>query len=171
MFKKILGRFFDFVIAAAVICGSGLGLAGCGDGAGDSAAAPWSGGQSVADSLDGSEREYSVNAVNFDRRLDDYEPQKREYNFYFTYKTVHPWWDAVALGIEDAAKQYEEKGIIINYEYPAPNGASAQDQIRRISDAALRDFDVIGVDVADVEIVTPAINQVMAKGEKVMTFS
>lgn len=171
MFKKILGRFFDFVIAAAVICGSGLGLAGCGDGAGDSATAPWSGGQSVADSLDGSEREYSVNAVNFDRRLDDYEPQKREYNFYFTYKTVHPWWDAVALGIEDAAKQYEEKGIIINYEYLAPNGASAQDQIRRISDAALRDFDVIGVDVADVEIVTPAINQVMAKGQKVMTFS
>lgn len=171
MFKKILGRFFDFVIAAAVICGSGLGLAGCGDGAGDSAAAPWSGGQSVADSLDGSEREYSVNAVNFDRGLDDYEPQKREYNFYFTYKTVHPWWDAVALGIEDAAKQYEEKGIIINYEYLAPNGASAQDQIRRISDAALRDFDVIGVDVADVEIVTPAINQVMAKGQKVMTFS
>lgn len=171
MFKKILGRFFDFVIAAAVICGSGLGLAGCGDGAGDSAAAPWSGGQSVADSLDGSEREYSVNAVNFDRRLDDYEPQKCEYNFYFTYKMVHPWWDAVALGIEDAAKQYEEKGIIINYEYLAPNGASAQDQIRRISDAALRDFDVIGVDVADVEIVTPAINQVMATGQKVMTFS
>lgn len=171
MIKKILGRFFDFVIAAAVICGSGLGLVGCGDGAGDSAAAPWSGGQSVADSLDGSEREYSVNAVNFDRRLDDYEPQKREYNFYFTYKTVHPWWDAVALGIEDAAKQYEEKGIIINYEYLAPNGASAQDQIRRISDAALRDFDVIGVDVADVEIVTPAINQVMATGQKVMTFS
>ncbi|MCI8605991.1 MAG: sugar ABC transporter substrate-binding protein [Hungatella sp.] len=84
---------------------------------------------------------------------------------------VHPWWDAVALGIEDAAKQYEEKGIIINYEYLAPNGASAQDQIRRISDAALRDFDVIGVDVADVEIVTPAINQVMATGQKVMTFS
>ena len=57
--------------------------------------------------------------MEFDHKLDGYQPLKKEYNFYFTYKMVHPWWDAVALGIEDAAKQYEEKGIIINYEYLA----------------------------------------------------
>ena len=30
--------------------------------------------------------------------LDSYKPQKTDYNFYFTYKIVHSWWDAVALG-------------------------------------------------------------------------
>ncbi len=43
-------------------------------------------------------------AVNFNRELDDYQPLKKEYNFYLTYKVIHPWWDAVAIGIEDAAK-------------------------------------------------------------------
>ena len=109
--------------------------------------------------------------VRFDDKLDDYKPSKGKYNFYFTYKVDHPWWDAVAIGIEDAAKQFEEKGIIIDYEYLAPNAASAQEQIRRLSDASNRDFDVIGVDVADVDMVTPAINELIRDGRKVMTFS
>ena len=110
-------------------------------------------------------------AVRFDRELDGYGPQKREYNFYFTYKTVHPWWDAGALGMEDAARQLEELGVIINYEYLAPASASAQDQLRRLREASGRDFDVIGVDVADVGTVTPAINALIEDGHKVMTFS
>lgn len=109
--------------------------------------------------------------VNFDRRLDEYQPLKKEYNFYFTYKVIHPWWDAVAIGIEDAAKQYEEDGIIINYEYLAPQDVSAQDQVRRLTEAGAGEFDVIGVDVADVEIVTPMINSLLEDGQKVMTFS
>ena len=52
--------------------------------------------------------------VRFDDELDSYRPAKKNYNFYFTYKVDHPWWDAVAIGIEDAAKQYEEKGITID---------------------------------------------------------
>ncbi len=38
-------------------------------------------------------------AVYFDHDLDSYAPKKENYNFYFTYKTVHSWWDAVALGM------------------------------------------------------------------------
>ena len=49
-------------------------------------------------------RESTAGVVNFDRELDGYQPLKKNYNFYFTYKQIHPWWDAVALGIEDAAK-------------------------------------------------------------------
>ncbi len=113
----------------------------------------------------------TVNAVDFDHNLDGYEPLKEKYNFYFTYKVVHPWWDAVAMGIEDAAKQYEERGIIIDYEYLAPVHPSAQDQIQRLSDASMRNFDVIGVDVADVDVVTPVINSLIEDGQKVMTFS
>ena len=98
----------------------------------------------------------AANAVKFEHELDAYEPVKKEYNFYFTYKVVHPWWDAVAMGMEDAANQYEEKGIIVNYEYLAPEQASAQNQIKRLQDASRRKYDVIGVDVADVEKVHPA---------------
>ena len=48
-------------------------------------------------------------AVDFDHELDSYKPEKDRYNFYFTYKTVHAWWDAVALGMEDAQKKYLDK--------------------------------------------------------------
>ena len=107
-----------------------------------------------------------------EKKLDSYNPQKREYNFYFTYKIVHAWWDAVALGMEDAVRQYEEKGIRITFDYRAPEAMSAYDQIQRIKKAAaLNEYDVIGVDVADIDIVTPVINQIIADGHKVMTFS
>lgn len=106
------------------------------------------------------------------KNLDTYNPQKREYNFYFTYKIVHAWWDAVALGMEDAVRQYEEKGIHITFDYRAPVAMSAYDQVQRIKKAAsLNEYDVIGVDVADIDIVTPVINQIIADGHKVMTFS
>ena len=107
-----------------------------------------------------------------EKELDAYNPQKREYNFYFTYKIVHAWWDAVALGMEDAVRQYEEKGIHITYDYRAPEAMSAYDQVKRIKKAAaLKEYDVIGVDVADIDIVTPVINEIIADGHKVMTFS
>ncbi len=110
-------------------------------------------------------------AVNFDHELDGYKPKKDHYNFYFTYKTVHPWWDAVALGMEDAQRQYLDMGITITYEYMAPNEASAEDQTQRLLDAMDRDFDVIGVDVADEDIISPVLDEMVDSGVKVMTFS
>ena len=41
----------------------------------------------------------------------------------------------------------------------------------RLVEAAGRGFDVIGVDVADIEVVTPTINNLIDQGIKVMTFS
>lgn len=109
---------------------------------------------------------------HFQPVLDPYIPKKDHYNFYLTYKTAHPWWDAVALGIEDAVKQFESKGFFISYDYLAPEKMSAYDQIERIQNAAATNsYDVIGVDVADVDIVTPVINKLIDKGYKVMTFS
>ncbi len=161
-----LKRDVGILAASAVVFGCVWGFAGCGE---------------KEDGAAGSEEDFyqdqrgepedAVNAVEFDRELDGYQPLQEEYNFYFTYKLVHPWWDAVALGIEEAAGQYAQKGIVINYEYLAPVEASAQDQIRRLSDASLRGFDVIGVDVADVELITPVINGLIEDGLKVMTFS
>lgn len=109
---------------------------------------------------------------HFQPSLDSYNPRKTEYNFFLTYKTDHPWWDAVALGIEAAVSQYEQKGISITYDYNAPEKMSALDQIERIQKAAATNsYDVIGVDVADIEIVTPVINKLIDNGYKVMTFS
>lgn len=161
MFRKI------GTVLTAAVCISGIGLTGCGSRQEDQplpAAQEWAADSDIGDDA-------ALEAVDFDHELDGYEPQKKEYNLYLTYKMVHPWWDAVALGIEEAAKQYEEKGIIINYEYLAPGGVSAQDQIQRLSEASGRGFDVIGVDVADVDIVTPVINRLIEGGQKVMTFS
>lgn len=122
------------------------------------------------------EETISVSSENenfhFQPVLDEYTPKKDYYNFYLTYKTAHPWWDAVALGIEDAVKQFEAKGCFISYDYLAPEKMSAYDQIDRIQKAAATNtYDVIGVDVADVDIVTPVINKLIDQGYKVMTFS
>ncbi len=170
--KKIQGKVFIFAELAAAFCMCGIGVAGCGGQMADKASSPWA--ESVDANGQGSKGErYKVaeNIVDFNQEADGYQPLKNNYNFYFTYKTVHPWWDAVALGIEDATKQYEKMGVIINYEYLAPDRASAQDQIQRLADASERGFDVIGVDVADVGIVTPVINKLIEDGHKVMTFS
>ncbi len=110
-------------------------------------------------------------AVNFEHELDAYQPLKDHYNFYFIYKTVHSWWDAVALGMEEAQRQYLDKVITITYEYMAPDQASAQDQTERLMEAEKKDFDVIGVDVADEEIISPILDKMVDSGIKVMTFS
>ncbi len=162
--KKRRRRAFA-VVLTALMCG--MGVFGCAGSAPDSAST--AGGDAVGTEERGTT--YAQKAVDFDHKLDEYAPLKREYNFYFTYKMVHPWWDAVALGIEDAANQYQQKGVTINYEYLAPEEALAEEQIRRLTDAAGRGFDVIGVDVADVAKVTPVINELIAEGQKVMTFS
>ncbi len=119
----------------------------------------------------GTDAEDSESVVDFEHSLDDYVPAKKKYNFYFTYKIVHPWWDAVALGMEDAQKKYLEKGIVITYEYMAPNAASYEDQIKRLSEAEKGDYDVIGVDVADEEKISPVLDEMVDAGYKVMTFS
>lgn len=163
MFMKGSGALRGALLTAAV-CICAAELVGCGEA--HDKYLPEVGKEQTADN-----RGYNAEAVDFDHKLEGYVPLKKEYNFYFTYKTVHPWWDAVALGIEDAAKQYEQSGVIINYEYLAPGSVSAQDQVQRLTDASGRNFDVIGVDVADVDIVTPVINGLIEDGQKVMTFS
>ncbi len=127
---------------------------------------------SVSQEADTAETDASVrSAVNFEHELDSYEPQKDQYNFYFTYKTVHPWWDAVALGMEEAQRQYLDRGITITYEYMAPAQASAEDQTERLLEAQKTNYDVIGVDVADDDIISPLLDRMVDDGTKVMTFS
>lgn len=125
----------------------------------------------MTESTEAGRDDAAYSAVDFDHELDNYVPKKDHYNFYFTYKTVHSWWDAVALGMEEAQRQYLDKGVVITYEYMAPNGASAEDQKMRLAKAEQGNYDVIGVDVADETIISPVLDQMIADGKKVMTFS
>lgn len=144
-------------------------------GSAESAAAEGAGasgtGSSSADGTTSRTSESVNSAVDFEHELDSYTPHKDHYNFYFTYKTVHPWWDAVALGMEEAQRQFLDKGITVTYEYMAPESASAEDQTQRLLTAAEEDYDVIGVDVADEEIISPVLDDLVDSGTKVMTFS
>ena len=110
-------------------------------------------------------------AVRFDLSLDGYTPKKDHYNFYFTYKTVHAWWDAVAMGMEGAQRQFLDRGVTVTYEYLAPETASAEDQKQRLLAAAAGDYDVIGVDVADEKVISPVLDELADAGIRVMTFS
>ena len=109
--------------------------------------------------------------VDFDHELDSYRPAKDHYNFYFTYKLVHSWWEAVAMGMEDAQKQYLDQGVTIEYEDLAPKEVSALDQKERLLQAAKEGYDVIGVDVADEAVISPVLDELVEAGVKVMTFS
>lgn len=157
------------IVYIIVFCLCSLTLSGCGDKTENQSSPPSDEQADLNNRTD--EGKDSIHAVTFEQKLDGYKPHKNNYNFYFTYKVVHPWWDAVALGMEDAAEQYESMGITINYEYLAPNKASAEDQIKRLTQASTRGFDVLGVDVADVKKVTPVINNLIKEKQKVMTFS
>ena len=77
----------------------------------------------------------------------------------------------MALGMEDAQRQYLDRGVKITYEYMAPDSASAEDQTKRLREAGGRDFDVIGVDVADEAVISPVLDEMIDSGIKVMTFS
>ncbi len=137
-----------------------------------------SGGTTAADAATGNNQQresapakLASSAVDFEHELDGYAPKKDHYNFYFTYKIVHPWWDAVALGMEDAQRQFLQQGVTITYEYLAPREASAEDQKQRLMAAAGGAYDVMGVDVADELVITPVIDELVAAGKQVMTFS
>ena len=169
--KKYAKTMAVWIVAVAAM----LILAACSaplPAAGEDESAPAGASDSAIEEQSVSKTDDSVrSAVDFEHELDSYEPRKDHYSFYFTYKTVHPWWDAVALGMEEAQRQFLDRGITITYEYMAPEGASAQDQTRRLLAAQQKDYDVIGVDVADEEIISPILDEMVEAGTKVMTFS
>ena len=115
--KKLLFAAVSVAAAAYLIFPASYSIAG----SGENRIADTSGKDKGAETFSAARREKNVQgAVNFELALDSYQPKKDHYNFYFTYKIVHPWWDAVALGMEDAQRQYLKKGVIVTYEYMAP---------------------------------------------------
>ena len=166
---KLTGLLIPALIAALIF--AACSLASPASGSGDDVPSGDLGASAEAPAISTGSDESVRSAVDFEHELDAYVPLKDHYNFYFTYKTVHPWWDAVALGMEEAQRQFLDKGITITYEYMAPDVASAEDQKKKLLAAEQKDYDVIGVDVADERIISPLLDEMVDSGTKVMTFS
>ena len=174
--RKKISRMNLLIAALATVCIFSANAFASSEGGFSGNAVSEESGDAVIASSDEQDRfsksaESVQSAVDFDHDLDSYVPHKDRYNFYFTYKTVHPWWDAVALGMEEAQRQFLKKGVVITYEYMAPNVASAEDQTERLRRVEQKDYDVIGVDVADEMIISPILDEMVDSGKKVMTFS
>lgn len=103
--------------------------------------------------------------------LDDYKPKKDTYYFAYTYKLIHPWYDAIKVGIDAAIAEYAKEGVTITYDYTAPVTADAVAQINMIESAMGKKPDAIAVDVNQVALTVPVINGIVAGGVPVLTFS
>lgn len=166
--KKIMTRKLSAILTMTLAVSA---LTSCSGSDPDTGTSSGSAVESISQAGEQDTNESVMGAVDFDHELDDYVPAKDQYSFYFTYKIVHPWWDAVALGMEEAQRQYLDRGVAVTYEYMAPDSASAEDQTERLLEAEKGDYDVIGVDVADADIISPVLDKMVDSGYKVMTFS
>ncbi len=100
-----------------------------------------------------------------------YEPQKDTYKIYCTYKLVHAWYDAIEVGVKAAVEDFASKGVTIDYEWYAPVEPDAVDQVNSIETAVGQGYDMILVDVNQIETTRPAINDAVAAGVKVGLFA
>ncbi len=98
-------------VAVRVLLGAALGATLCVVPQRDGAAFAGDVSVSANASTDASSAHLADTAVDFEHDLDDYTPKRNSYNFYFTYKLVHPWWDAVALGMEDARASTSKRAL------------------------------------------------------------
>lgn len=105
---------------------------------------------------------------NFDT---SYQPKEKEYKIYATYKLVHNWYDAIEAGIKAAVEEFEGKGVTVEYIYEAPVEPDPIDQINKIETAVGQGYDLIAVDVTQVDTTEAAVQDAIEKGVPVALFA
>lgn len=100
-----------------------------------------------------------------------YKPKKDKYEIYITYKNVHSWYDAIEAGIKGAVEHFEEQGIEVDYEWYAPVEPDAVDQVNSIETAVGQGWDLIAVDVNQIETTQKAVDAAVDAGIPVATFA
>lgn len=100
-----------------------------------------------------------------------YEPKKEEYKIYCTYKLIHAWYDAIEVGIKAAKDDFAAKGVNIDYEWYAPVEPDAVDQVNSIETAVGQGYELIAVDVNQIETTKPAVDAAVDAGVKVALFA
>lgn len=158
MKKKIV----SLLLVAAMV----LAMAGCGSKDAES------GSEDAKDSKASEETEVANSKALADQEFDtSYEPKKDEYKIYCTYKLVHAWYDAIEVGVKAAVEDMKAKGVTIDYEWYAPVEPDAVDQVNSIETAVGQGYDLIAVDVNQVETTEPAVNDAVKAGVKVALFA
>ncbi|BDF35333.1 substrate-binding domain-containing protein [Extibacter muris] len=100
-----------------------------------------------------------------------YEPKKDEYKIYCTYKLVHAWYDAIEVGVKAAVADFKDRGVTIDYEWYAPVEPDAVDQVNSIETAVGQGYDLVAVDVNQIETTQPAVDDAVDAGVKVALFA
>lgn len=101
---------------------------------------------------------------------DSNKPAKKEYNFVFIPKLVHPWYETVKAGIEQAVKEYADQGITVKYTWDATATADVLAQTQKLEAAASKNPDGISIAVLDASVNGPVIDELINSGVKVSTF-
>ncbi len=100
------------------------------------------------------------------------EPEEAVQDLYFVYvpKVVHPWYDDVKNGMEQAIAELAEQGINVKYEWDAPPQADVVLWTERLESAIAKEPDVLAVSCLDAEAGQPLIEEAVARGIPVVGF-
>ena len=100
------------------------------------------------------------------------ESEATEEEFYFVYvpKLVHPWYEDLKMGIEDAIAEVEEAGIKVKFEWDAPPHGDVVIHTQRLEAATAKEPDVLFASCLDPAADTPLLDQAAELGIPVMTF-
>jgi ribose transport system substrate-binding protein len=93
-------------------------------------------------------------------------------SFYFVYvpKLIHPWYDDVKKGAEQAIAELKMLGIDVKYDWDAPSDADVVMQTQRLEAAIAKNPDLLFVSCLDVAANKPLIEDAVSKGIAVVSF-
>jgi ribose transport system substrate-binding protein len=95
---------------------------------------------------------------------------EKTYSFVFIPKLVHPWYEAVKAGIEQAVAEYKSQGITVNYTWDATTTADVLEQMKKLENAAAKRVDAISIAIIDASVSNAIINDLISSNIKVCTF-
>jgi len=98
------------------------------------------------------------------------DPAKDEYYFVYIPKLIAPFYDPFIEGVTQAAEEYAQQGVTIEFDWDAPTASEATLQVTMLENAAAKKPDCIGLCVADSMVMDPIIKDVQNAGVPVVTF-
>lgn len=98
------------------------------------------------------------------------KPITKPLTFVFIPKVVHPWYDVVQAGAEQAAAEFKQRGIDITIKFDAPPVADLNDHMKKIESYIGVRPDGLAIACIDPNGDTPVINEAVAAGLNVICF-
>jgi ribose transport system substrate-binding protein len=95
---------------------------------------------------------------------------KKEFYFVYVPKLVHPWYDDVKKGMEQAIAELGKEGINIKYDWDAPPEGDVVLWTQRIEAAIGKNPDVLAVSCLDADAGKPLIEEAVGRGIPVVGF-